>query len=271
MKKTVLFLIGCICSTGLFAQVYFIDVDSLPPTVIPPEPPALLSVNTALVRFVPKGNKFMGTLPSDQTISDVLKALGKEGKVNLLYLGTRFFDRQLTQTAKFDAVEERPSFSLVTGKETTLTNRQFGLKLDLRAKWEINGAIQLEWDGNFSWSNELLNLWVGDKYLMFGMSVAKILKPGLLFTEGGEDEDEPEQTGVNLRALFGKKKEVKKEEPVSATITNVSFLDTDFQSIALIGKQQVQSGEIAILEYPGRAGGESGEKIFLLLQPIIEE
>ena len=260
------------CSAKLFAQVLFIDADSLPPVVAPTPSPASLSVNAALVRFVPKGKEFSGTLPAESDISAVLQTLGKEGKVSLLYLGTRFFNRQLTQTVRFDATEERIAFSLTPEEETALTNRQFGLELNLRAKWEINQPIQLEWNGSFSWSNDLLNLWAGEKYLMFGMSVAKVLKPGLLFTEGGEDEDEPEQTGVNLRALFGKKKEAKKEEPVPAAEaeTNVSFLDTDFQKVPLTGKQSVRSGEMAIFEYPGRADGESSERIFLLLQPIIE-
>ncbi len=270
MKKVLLLFLG-LFPAALFGQVFFINADTLPTNVVDAStlPATSLSVSAALIRFVPEGKNtaFKGKLPTMDGFAGALKALGKEGRVALLYLGTRSQDGRANGTISFHSLERRPAFSLAPTSNGSVTTREFGLQLRLRARPETNQQIHLEWEGSFSWSNDLINLWAGDKYLMFGMTAAKLLKPGLVFTEGGEDEDEPEQKGINLRSLFGKKKEAKKPEPAAA---NVSFLDTDFQQVTLVGQQQLPSRELAVFSYTAQQAKETNAVIYLLLQPMME-
>jgi len=144
----------------------------------------------------------------------------------------------------FTSLERRPAFSLNEAANQTLTNRQFGMQLRVRGRAAADRQTLLGWEGGFSWSSDLVDLWAGDKYLMFGMRVAKILKPGMLYSEGGDDDDDgSNQKGVNLRTLFGKKKKEETKSPAAPVPANVSFLSTDFQQVKFDGGQMVRENE----------------------------
>jgi hypothetical protein len=261
----------CLLPAHLFAEVIFINADTLSSNAVPPVFGNPFSVSVALLHFVPKDKSATldDKLPLNNGMAGVVKTLAAEGKVNLLYVGTHSQNWMANEASLFDSLERRPAFSLVPDAESLYTNRQFGLHLQVRARPETNQQIHLEWEGNFSWSDDLIKFWSADKFLTFGMSVAKILKPGAVFTEGGEDDEE--QSGINLRSLFGKKKKEKKEDEETNTPTNnVSFLDVDFQQVALDGKQDLPLGEVTVLSYKSDMAKDSDEMIYLLLQPITD-
>lgn len=250
----------------------FINADTLPSNTAAPLFGSPFSVSVALLHFVPKEKSIPSNnnLPLNDGMAGVIKALSAEGKINLLYVGTHSQNWMAGEVSLYDALERRPAFSLIPDDESPYTNRQFGLHLQLGAKPETNQQIHLEWTGTFSWSNDLIKFWSADKFLTFGMSVAKILKPGAVFTEGGDD-DEQEQSGINLRSLFGKKKPQKKETEETAAKTNsVSFLDVDFQQVTLDGKRELPLGEVTVLSYKSTAAKDTDEIIYLLLQAIAE-
>jgi hypothetical protein len=203
-----------------------------PPTVFP-RPSASLQINISVVRFVPDGKSavFKGKLTSSMSFAEVVKALGKEGQVNLLYLGSGNLRWATNELATFHSLERRPAFSLDSAVNQGLTNRQFGITLRVGAEAAANRQVSMQWDGTFSWSSQLVDLWAGDKYLMFGMRLAKFLKPGMVYTEY-DNPDDAEQSGVNLRSLFGKKskEEKAKEEKAKAAPASVSFLELDLEA-----------------------------------------
>ena len=270
MKLFYLLALCLLPITGL-GQVLFINVDNLSTnSVLPLRSSSSFAVSTAVVHFVPKDITAVAnlTLPVTEGIAGVLKVLTREGKANLLYCGTRSENWETGESAVYDSLESRPAFQLVSNSDAFYTNRQFGLHLQLRAYAETNREIGLAWEGSFSWSSDLIHLWSADKFLTFGMSVAKVLKPGMVFTEGGDD-DAPEQSGINLGSLFGKRKK-EAAPPAAAPTTNVSFLNVDFQKVILDGKQNLKSKELAVLRYESPRGKQPNEIIYLLFQPITE-
>ena len=264
------------------AQVIFIDVDTLAPTNVVaaaptffPRPCPSLQLNVSVVRFVPDGKStaFKGKLTGTMSFAEIVKALGKEGQVNLLYLGSGNLRWATNELATFRSLERRPAFSLDAAVNQGLTNRQFGMMLRIGAEAATNRQVFLHWDGTFSWSSQLVDLWAGDKYLMFGMRLAKFLKPGMVYTEY-DNPDDAEQSGINLRSLFGKKskeEKAKEEKAKAAAATpNVSFLELDLEEIKLDGKQILKENELAILNFPGRKEKNFQEIIYLLIQPVFE-
>lgn len=274
-RRAAIFLILCLVALGGHSEVIFIDADAVVPSTnqlvsIAP-PPQSLQIQAAVVRFVPggKATAFKGKLSSSASFSETIKALGKEGQVNLLYLGTRCLSWSTNDSALFTSFDRRPAFCLNEAANQALTNRQFGMELRVRARPAAEGQTRLDWVGNFSWSSDLIDLWAGDKYLMFGMRVAKLLKPGMIFSDNGDDDgDDSNQKGVNLRALFGKKK--KEEKPAAGAPASSSFQGVDFQTVKLDGGELVSENHLVILSFPGRQDRNVSETVYVLLQPVLE-
>ncbi len=249
------------------AQVIFINADDIPPAVstnltaaATNAPPLTLLV--AVVRFLPsKAGKPSPEFPPAATIASVIAILAKQGQVNLLYSGDRLTPGGTNNTARFDSVERRPAFSTHTNLNHSLTNREFGLRLQFKARPLVDGTTELDWQGRFSWSSDLLNAWAGDKYLVFGMRVAQLIRPGLFYYQS-EDEDEDDRAGINLRALFGRKKPA----PVKETVPDISFLSAEDREIALSGQRSVKPAELVIVATPTSLDPKQPEFIYLLLQ-----
>lgn len=252
---------------ALSAQVIFINADDIPTDVstnltatATNAPPLMLQA--AVVRFLPAkvGKPTPEFLPA-ATMASVIATLAKQGQVNLLYSGDRLTPGGTNSTAKFDSVERRPAFSTHTSLNHSLTNREFGLRLQLKARPLVDGTTELDWQGRFMWSSDLLNSWAGERYLVFGMRVAQLIRPGLFYYQS-EDEDEDAQAGINLRALFGKKKTA----PAKETVPDISFLSADDREIALSGQRPVKPGELIVLATPANLDPKQPEFIYLLLQ-----
>ncbi len=254
-------------ATSAFAQVTFINSDDIPPapstnltatsTNTPP-----LTLRVAVVRFLPaKSGKAAPEFPGVPTMPSVISTLAKQGQVNLLYVGDRLTPGGTNDSATFDSVERRPAFSTNERLNHSLTNREFGLRLHLRARPLVDGTTELDWQGRFSWSSDLLNAWAGEKYLVFGMRVAQLVRPGLFYYQS-EDPDEDDRAGIDLRALFGRKKAA----PPKETVPDISFLSAEDREIALSGQRPVKPGELIILATPSHQDPKQPEFIYLLMQ-----
>lgn len=249
------------------AQVIFINVDDIPPdastnltATATNSPP--LTVQAAVVRFLPaKAGKPVPEFTGDSSLASVVAALAKQGQVNLLYSGDRVTPGGPGGVAVFDSVERRPAFSTHTALNQNLTNREFGLRLTLKVRPLVDRTTELNWSGRFMWSADLLNAWAGEKYLVFGMKVAQFARPGLFYYQS-DDPDEDEPAGLNLRALFGKKKAA----PAKEVVPDISFLSAEDREIPLSGQRAVKPGELVVVSTPSVLDPKQPEFIYLLLR-----
>lgn len=260
-------LLALLLAPAARAQVTFINVDDLPATgstnrtaTATNAPP--LQLHAAVVRFLPaKAGAAAPEFTGEATLASVVASLAKQGQVNLLYVGDRVTPEGTNQTAVFDSVERRPAFATQAELNQTLTNREFGLRLTLRARPLVDGRTELDWQGRFMWSSDLLNAWSGEKYLVFGMRVAQFIRPGLFYYQSDED-DEDDRAGLNLRALFGKKK----TPPPKAAVPDISFLSAEDRKIPLSGQRPVKPGELVVLATATSLDPKQPEFIYLLLR-----
>jgi hypothetical protein len=253
------------------AQVTFINVDDIPSatsftnralTTVTSAPPVHL--HCAVVRYLPaKGGKIAPEFTGESTLAAVVASLAKQGQVNLLYSGDRVTPGGIANPATFDSVERRPAFSTAAEQNQTLTNREFGLRLSLKTRPLADGRTELDWQGRFLWSSDLLNAWAGEKYLVFGMKVAQFARPGLFYYQS-DDPDEDEPAGLNLRALFGKKK--KAEPPPKSVVPDISFLTLENQEIPLSGQRPVKPGELIVISTPTNRDPKQAEFIYLMVR-----
>jgi hypothetical protein len=242
------------------------------PTSLPEE------VELAVVRYVPgkKANDYI-SLDGTQNLPKLIEALGKNGQVNILYHGNRsFYAISNDYAARFDSLDRRPAFSMDPKLNGTLTNRQFGMQLEVRGMALTNGLVVMAWNGQFSWSSELLDLWAGEKFLMFGMRVAKLINPAMVYDTYDENEDEEPAQGVNLRSLFKKKEKkggAKKDAAPapSQEVVQVSYLNTEIQQVRLNGTEFLRANEFSIFQYNGRTNQSAPEQILLFVKPTVPD
>lgn len=251
------------------AQVIFINVDDIPPAASSNLPATAsnstpVHLHVAVVRFLPaKAGQSAPDFAGGTTLAAVVATLAKQGQVNLLFSGDRVTPGGAAHPATFDSVERRPAFFTKAEANQTLTNREFGLRLTLTAIPLADGRIELDWQGRFMWSSDLLNAWAGEKYLVFGMKVAQFARPGLFYYQS-DDPDEDEPAGINLRALFGKKK--KAEPPPKSAVPDISFLSLEDREIPLSGQRPVKSGELVVISTPTNRDLKQPEFIYMLLR-----
>lgn len=255
-------LLPIIAPSPASAQVIFIDPDTVKTAAksLPLETPAHLSV--VVIRFLPHGKaaRHSDPLLTNNTLPQIVKALGKKGQVNLLFYGERDLAGPTNATVRFNSTERRPAFSLDADTNRSLTNREFGLRLEIAAHTAPDHRTQLDWNGNFSWSPNLMDAWAGEKYLMFGMRVAKLIKPGSVYSE---DDDDGGQ-GINIGSLFKRKPKEPKE---SKAPVDISFIEIERRDIDLKGRSIVSPGELTISVTPSPgADPDQPEFIYLIQQ-----
>jgi hypothetical protein len=270
------------------AQVIFIDADQLEAAAAARGvvlPPGSLEIQVTIVRFVPKDKaRGAGDAGAFQgSPRDVVGALGKLGQVNVLFSAVREVMAFQTPQARFLSLERKPAFSLNPEANAELTNRFFGLDLTVKTALQRGGYVRLEWDGNFSWSPTLIDQWAGEKYLLFGMRVASILKPGSVY-ETKDDDDTDSGEGINLRALgksigslFKRKpKDMKdaKEALKESTLKKPTVAPTvgalmwaERHEVALRGIHTFRLGENLVQQVPVLTDPKEPEFLFVILQP----
>lgn len=268
-----------VMASPLDAQIIFIDPASLRETNGNGiQTFASLQVNAAVLRFTPKDTKapFKPELTRTGSFDAVVSELGEKGQIDVLYYGSRSVLPGTGQAAIFNSIEKRSAFWSTPKENRTSTNRSFGLTLSVQGSVVTNNVVDLNWTGNLCWSPQFLNTWAGDKYLMFGMKLAKFV-PGMSYTVDEEEEfDEDSGAGINLKKVFRSKK--KKEEDKQKKLAeqakppiDFSFIEAEERKVEITGKQSLNQNELVILSRESEAGKEENEYIFLLLQPVLVE
>ncbi len=139
----------------LSAQVIYIDADAVKNAQksLPLATPVHLTV--AVIRFLPEGKAARRPpepLPTNGSLPQIVSTLGKRGQVNLLFYGERDLSGPTNATVRINSTERRPVFSLHPETNQSLTNREFGLRLEISAHTTPDQRLRLDWNGNFSWS-----------------------------------------------------------------------------------------------------------------------
>ncbi|MBM3879973.1 MAG: hypothetical protein FJ387_09675 [Verrucomicrobia bacterium] len=247
-----------------------------------------------LVRFVETGGQ-----PSARASRPTqAKAKPARGHVRVLYHASR--DWLLASGAKgsFTAQETRPAFVAAAGGELGLTNRQYGLALDVTVLGlaEVGAALVvppsadasvfLRWEGSFVWSEQLLAKW--EQYAVAVHSAfAKV--PGVVYESQTEDEDgfvTGGGGGLNLGGLFRKRRRTDavpgavRRGSVAGPSQAGSPLVTDEPSyqaeaerseITLAGEQWLADGALGVWAYPVQSAGSAAEVFYLVLQPRLTD
>ena len=106
-----------------------------------------IHLTIAVIRFVPesKSARSNDAMPTNCTLSQVVDTLGKRGQVNLLFFGERDLSDATNTTVRFDSTERRPAFSLDADTNHSLTNREFGLRLQICAHGSADQRLALDW------------------------------------------------------------------------------------------------------------------------------
>ena len=269
------------------AQVIFIDADQLAAAAATSGvalPAGGVEIQVTIVRFVPKNKAagFQDANPFQGSPKQVVEALGKLGQVNVLFSAAREVNALQDGQLRFYSVERKPAFSMDAAANAELTNRFFGLDLPMKARLVRGDQIRLDWEGNFSWSPTLIDQWAGEKYLLFGMRVASILKPGSVY-ETKDDDDTDSGEGINLRklgsslgSLFKRKpknlqdaaEQVKANEkkPVVAP-TIGALMWAERHEVPLRGIHTFRLGENLVQQIPVVTDPKEPEFLYVIFQP----
>lgn len=223
----------------------------------------VVQFDVVLVRFLPRDKTRVPDVGSltNAPLSQFIAGLGKQGQVNLLYVGNRDLCGASGAPVVFDSCDKRPAFSLDKATNDVLTNRVFGLSLRVQAERAANERVSVSWNGWFAWSPTILDAGVGEKFLQFGFKVAKLLKPGMVFEDSDDEDDEESGPGINIGALFKKKKPPEKK---ALTAEQISYLQADRQEVSLNNSSEFGNGEQRILCLPTP---DQNEYIFFILRP----
>ena len=269
------------------AQVIFVDADQLAAAAATSGvvlPAGGVEIQVTIVRFVPKDKTrgFQDANPFQGSPKQVVESLGKLGQVNVLFSAGREVNALQEGQMRFYSVERKPAFSMDSAANAELTNRFFGLDLAMKARLVRGEQIRLDWDGNFSWSPTLIDQWAGEKYLLFGMRVASILKPGSVY-ETKDDDDTDSGEGINLRklgsslgSLFKRKpknlkdaaEQVKANEKKPVVAPTVGALMwAERHEVPLRGIHTFRLGENLVQQIPVLTDPKEPEFLYVIFQP----
>ena len=269
------------------AQVIFIDADQFAAAAATSGvvlPAGGIGIQVTIVRFVPKNKAtgFQDANPFQGSPKQVVESLGKLGQVNVLFSAGREVNALQDGQMRFYSVERKPAFSMDSAANAELTNRFFGLDLAMKARLVGGEQSRLDWEGNFSWSPTLIDPWAGEKYLLFGMRVASILKPGSVY-ETKDDDDTDSGEGINLRklgstfgSLFKRKpknlkdaaEQLKANEKKPVVVPTVGALMwAERHEVPLRGIHTFRLGENLVQQIPVVTDPKEPEFLYVIFQP----
>lgn len=258
--KTLLLLIALVVNAVSGAQVTN-NVIIIDPALIPqPQPTGNFNLECVAFRYIPKKGGRAPEIPAAGDLYPLFQTLSKSGTFNLLYFGSRSIHN--LETAVLRSLEIRPVFTLNEAANKTLTNRNFGLNLQVSPKLTSTNYIAYKLTGSFSWSPELLDYSASEKYIVLGFRLAGLIQPGLVRETSDDEEADTEPSGINLRTLFSRKKN-KEKQPAEPAVkpVDLSWLETERREIQLDSTHFVPVDHWLALTYPEKT--ISGEPQFL--------
>ncbi len=232
-----------------------------PAPVAPAGPPRTISLEVSVLRFKPLRAEriiegFKGLNGNLQRVMDTLKS---EGEVTVLFAGTRDVRFEEKGKAKFDALETRPV--LVIGKPTAPIPpaTAYGVSLEITTRLADEGRFGLQWEGNLTWSPEILDKRTGERFMTFATGAASaIKKSGLLGSDGkaGAAAD----IGLGLAEMF-----TPKGRPTENEIYELPVNKT----VAFGSSRICRSGELIVHSTTAEMGNKEAQTVLLLILPTM--
>lgn len=218
-----------------------------------------ISLDVAVLLFKPaKAERLMrGFKDLKGDLYTVVESLKPDGSVSVLYNATRDLRLEDKARAKFDALETRPIIIIGKPSAPIPPATAYGLKLEITARPGSGNVYGLGWEGEVTWSPEIVERWQGERFLSFASSALGTLKTaGVL---GGKDAKTGDM-GLELAQLFNPKGKPTENEiyelPVNKTVS--------FNS-----SRNCRDGELIINATTSEMGNKEAQTILLLITPKI--
>jgi hypothetical protein len=190
-----------------------------------------------------------------------MTALQAEGEVTVLYSGTRDIRYEEKNKAKFDALETRPV--LVIGKPNAPIPpaTSYGVSLEVMTRLADEGRFGLQWEGNLTWSPEILDKRVGERFLTFASGAAAAVKrSGIVGSDSkaGAAAD----IGLGLAEMFTPKGRPAENEIYELPVNKV---------VAFGSSRICRSGELIIHATTAEMGNKEAQTVLLLILPTMSQ
>ncbi len=220
-----------------------------------------VSLEVAVLLFKPaKAERLMrGFRELKGDLPTVVESLKPDGSVSVLYSASRDLRLEDKCKAKFDALETRPIVIIGKPSAPIPPATAYGLKLEVTARPGQTNAFGLSWEGEVTWSPEIVERWQGEKFLSFASGALSTLKTaGVVGTKDSKGAD----MGLELAQLFNPKGKPTENEiyelPVNKTVS--------FNS-----SRNCRDGELIVNATTSEMGNKEAQTILLLILPRIAQ
>jgi hypothetical protein len=218
-----------------------------------------LSLEVTVLLFKPaKAERLMrGFKDLKGDLASVVEGLKLDGSVSILYNATRDLRLEDKARAKFDSLETRPIVIIGKPSAPIPPATAYGLKLEITARPGSSNVFGLGWEGEVTWSPEIVERWQGERFLSFASSALGTLKQAGVI--GGKDAKTGDM-GLELAQLFNPKGKPTENEiyelPVNKTVS--------FNS-----SRNCRDGELIINATTSEMGNKEAQTILLLITPRV--
>lgn len=192
-------------------------------------------------------------------VASVVEGLKVDGSVSVLYNATRDLRLEDKARAKFDALETRPIVIIGKPAAPIPPATAYGLKLEITARPGNANGFGLGWEGEVTWSPEIVERWQGERFLSFANTALGALKTaGVISSKDAKTGD----MGLELAQLFNPKGKATENEiyemPVNKTVS--------FNS-----SRTCHDGELIVNATTSEMGNKEAQTILLLIIPKIAQ
>ena len=242
--------------TGLFTSAL---VCAAQDTNKPSAEARTVQLEVTVLRFKPlkaerllKGFKDLkGDLPA------IVENLKADGEISILYTANRDLRLEDKAKARFDALETRPVVIIGKVGAPIPPATAYGVKLEVTPRPGGGERFGLNWEGEVSWSPEIVDRWQGEKFMNFASGTVSALgKSGLL----GKDVSQNVDMGLNLAQLFNPKGKPTENEIYELPV---------HKTVSFTGSRNCTSGQLIINATTAEMGNKEAQTILLLLNPTV--
>ena len=220
-----------------------------------------LGLDVSVLRFRPlKAERLLhGFKGLGNDAPSIIEALKADGEVSVIYTANRDIRLEDKAEAKFDALENRPVVIIGKPGIPLPPATQFGVNLKISSRPSVGDKFGLAWEGQLTWSPDLLNQWKGEKFLSFaGTAMSALKSAGVLKGDDAKNAD----IGLSLAQAFNPKGKVTENEIYELPVT---------KTISLSGSRNCTSGTMIINATTAEMGSKEAQCILLLILPTLQQ
>lgn len=190
-------------------------------------------------------------------LAAVVDSLKADGDVSILYTANRDLRLEDKAKAKFDALETRPIVIIGKPGAPIPPATAYGVKLEVTPRPSAGERFGLNWEGEVSWSPEIVDKWQGEKFLSFASgAVGALGKSGLL----GKEASQNAEIGLNLAQMFNPKGKPTENEIYELPVN---------KTVSFTGSRNCTSGQLIINATTAEMGNKEAQTILLILNPTV--